>query len=106
MFSWIALEDVVRGMNFLIHHPILSGSVNLCAPSPVSNRAFTRTLAKLLKRPAFCHLPAWLLKLSLGEVADATLLGNYHVSCELLETSGFTFSYKALKKALEPILSS
>lgn len=106
MFSWIALADVIKAIDFLLHHTNAPSTINLCAPSPINNREFTHVLAQLLKRPAFCHLPACLLKLILGEVADAMLLGNYYVSSEVLRASGFSFSYPSLEKALEPILFS
>ena len=57
--SWIALEDVVNGLKFLIADGAVQGPVNFVAPNPVTNAEFTKTLGRVLSRPTFFPVPAF-----------------------------------------------
>lgn len=62
-FPWIALEDMVNGILFLLDHSECRGAFNFAAPKSIKQHKFNRTLAQLLKRPAFATIPKWLLHL-------------------------------------------
>lgn len=98
--SWISLEDLVA----LIHHCIvderLSGPVNAVAPAPVTNRDFTRTLARVVRRPAVVPVPAFALRAAVGEMADALLLSSTRVCSTKLGDAGFEFRDADLETAL------
>lgn len=98
--SWISLGDAVRALRHCVDNPGLRGPVNLTAPQPVTNREFTRTLGRVLRRPAFLPAPAFALRLVLGEMADALLLGGQRVLPKALEGSGFRFAHEGLEAAL------
>jgi uncharacterized protein (TIGR01777 family) len=100
--SWISLTDEVRAIRFALDHDELSGPVNLTAPEPVTNRAFTTALAKSLHRPALLTLPAPLLQVGLGEVA-VELLGSTRAVPARLTQAGFTFRHPDLGSALAAI---
>ena len=102
--SWITLEDEVAALVHLLESDGVSGPVNLAAPNPVTNREFTRTLASVLGRPAILPVPAFMLRLVLGEMADALLLSSTRMSCEKLEQSGFSFEQAELEGALRSVL--
>jgi uncharacterized protein (TIGR01777 family) len=102
--SWISLDDAVRAMLFAIDTPTLQGPVNLTAPNPVTNRDFTRTLARQLKRPAVAPVPAFALRLALGQMADEALLASARVFPGKLLTAGFRFQYPVLEQAMEAAL--
>ncbi len=102
--SWIALEDVVRGLLFVIRDPSLSGPVNFVAPNPVRNVEFTKTLGSVLSRPTIFPVPAFAARLAFGEMADGLLLSSARVEPKKLLASGFKFGYPTLKPALEEIL--
>jgi uncharacterized protein (TIGR01777 family) len=70
--SWIALDDTVRALRFFIETATVSGALNVVAPEPVQNAEFTRTLARVLKRPAILPLPSTVLELVFGTMADHT----------------------------------
>ena len=72
--SWIAIEDVVGIIRHAIANEQVSGPVNVVAPNPVRNEEFTRLLAGMLHRPAIFPAPAFVLRLAMGEMADAVLL--------------------------------
>jgi NAD dependent epimerase/dehydratase family enzyme len=74
------------------------------APEPVTNRAFTKTLGRVLGRPTLIPAPAFALRLALGEMADATLLASTRVRPVRLRESGYTFRFPVLEGALRHAL--
>lgn len=104
--SWIAIDDVCG----LIHHAVcddrLVGPVNAVAPNPVSNREFTETLARVLRRPAFFPVPAAAAKLLLGELAQELLLASLRVSAHKALGAGYVFQYSDLEPALRYLLGA
>jgi uncharacterized protein (TIGR01777 family) len=103
-FSWIAIDDLLRVFGWVLAERPIFGPVNATAPGPVSNAAFTRTLARVLGRPAPFAVPAWVLRLALGEMAEETLLTGTRAHPARLLASGFTFDYPQLEPALRHIL--
>ncbi|MCB0280619.1 MAG: TIGR01777 family oxidoreductase, partial [Calditrichaeota bacterium] len=71
--SWIDLEDLLSIYQFVLENDRIEGAVNASAPNPVTNSEFTTSLAKLLRRPAFFHLPAWLLTFVFGDMAKEAM---------------------------------
>jgi hypothetical protein len=97
--SWIQLDDLVAAFDFLLNKPELSGVFNATAPMAVSNRQFTRLLAERLQRPALLPMPAFVLRLLFGEMADLLLFGQNIYPQRLLD-AGFHFQYSQLRSAL------
>ncbi|HHF4138282.1 TPA: TIGR01777 family oxidoreductase [Haemophilus influenzae] len=104
-FPWIALEDMVNGILFLLDHSECRGAFNFTAPNPIKQHKFNRTLARILKRPAFATIPKWLLHFMLGERANL-LLESQNVVPEKLLNAGFKFQYSDCKNYLEEILKN
>jgi len=104
--SWIALTEILPAMLHVLEHEELSGPVNFTAPGAVSNAAFTRILARVLRRPAVAHVPAPLLRIALGEMADELLLSGQRVFPAKLIASGYSFQHPALAQALATVLST
>ena len=102
--SWIALEDVVNGLKFLIADKGVQGAVNFVAPNPVTNAEFTKTLGRVLSRPTLFPVPAFGARLAFGELADALLLSSQRVEPGVLEDKGFLFSWPTLEPALRHLL--
>jgi uncharacterized protein (TIGR01777 family) len=102
--SWIALEDVVRGLDYVIERTSIKGAVNFVAPYPVTNAEFTRVLGRALSRPAFLPVPAFAARLAFGEMADELLLSSAKVQPKVLREHGFEFEYTTLQDALQEIL--
>ncbi|MGI8662413.1 MAG: TIGR01777 family oxidoreductase [Acidimicrobiales bacterium] len=92
-WSWISLTDEVAAIRFLLDHEV-EGPVNLTAPEPVTNAAFTKALGSLLHRPTFLAVPAFGPRLLLGrEMADELLFASQRVLPTVLEREGFRFSH-------------
>ncbi len=100
---WVHLDDLVQLILYAVRTPGLRGPVNAVAPNPVTNRDFTAILAKVLHRPAIFPVPAFGLRLAVGEFADI-LLASQRVVPRAAEQAGFTFRYPELQPALEAIL--
>lgn len=104
--SWVALEDVVSGLKFLLGDSSVHGPVNFVAPNPVTNAEFTRTLGRVLSRPTFFPIPAFGARLAFGEMADALLLSSQRVEPAVLEDNGFPFYWPTLEPALRHLLTT
>jgi hypothetical protein len=102
--SWIALGDLVRAIGQVLDDDQLSGPVNLVAPSPATNREFTKTLGKVLSRPTLFPMPAFAARLAFGEMADELLLSGTRVAPTALKRSSFRFDHAELESALRHLL--
>ncbi|MBI4323331.1 MAG: TIGR01777 family protein [Candidatus Omnitrophica bacterium] len=102
--SWIALDDLLEAITFALAAPNLRGPVNAVAPTPVTNRAFTKTLGRLLGRPTLCPVPAFAARLVFGEMAQELLLASARVMPAALLASGFAFRYPDLDGALRHLV--
>ncbi len=99
--SWIHIDDLVSAIIFLINNQELSGPFNLTAPSPVTNREFSKQLAYALHRPCFLRLPAMIVKLMFGEMGEALLLNGQNVVPDKLIKAGYKFIFPNLTEALK-----
>ena len=102
--SWIALDDMLSGMEFILATEAIHGPVNFTAPCPVTNREFTHTLAKTLGRFVGPPVPTFALKTLFGEMADAALLASLRVEPQVLLNHGYRFRYPDLRSALGHVL--
>ena len=103
--SWVHRNDLIRMIEHLLDSPGSSGAYNGTAPHPVTNREFTRTLAKVLKRPALLPVPATVLKVALGELSVLLLGGQRVVPKRFLEER-FQFEVDTLEQALTDVLAT
>ena len=99
-WSWIALDDAAGAILHALTTDALCGVVNAVAPNPVTNAQFTKTLGRALSRPTIVRMPAFLLRLALGEMADELLLASTRVEPKRLRDSGYQFHYASLEEAL------
>lgn len=103
--SWIHRQDWINIALAMMADSTMRGAYNATAPNPVTNAEFTRILAQCLKRPALLPVPAWLLKILLGEMSQL-VLGSQRVLPERLLAQGFTFQYADLAAALNEALKN
>ncbi len=102
--SWIHIKDELEAIGYAIEHDEIEGPLNLTAPNPVTNEEFSRTLARVLRRPAFFRVPGFVLQLLLGEMAETLLLKGQRVLPKTLEQSGYQFSFSDLSGAFADLL--
>jgi len=103
MISWIHLDDLVRACAFLIDHTELKGSINFTSPEPITNLEQTKAMGRILDRPAFFDLPAWLVKLIFGE-GSIVMLDSKEVYPRILQEAGFEFYFPTFDSAMEEIV--
>lgn len=103
--SWIHLTDLVRLICFSLEI-VVDGPLNGTAPHPLTNREFTRVLADVLYRPSFATVPATMLRLMYGEMAQSLLLEGQNVIPEKAVQEGFEFTFPTLQEALTDLLGS
>lgn len=96
---WISIDDAVAAIAFCMDHASVHGPVNLVSPKSVTNKRFTEELANAVLRPAILHVPAFALRLAMGDGADALLQGA-DVKPKVLIGEGFEFRYPDLNLAL------
>jgi len=104
--SWVDRDDVLRMIEWAIDQQSATGIYNVTAPTPATNREFTRALGRALHRPAFMPMPAFALRIALGEMADEILLGGQRVVPARAAAEGFSFAYPELDAALRHAVSS
>lgn len=100
---WIHVDDVVALLRRAGETTTLSGPVNAVAPSPATNAEFTKTLARVLHRPAFLPAPSFALHLALGELAEV-ILSSQRVIPEKALAAGHSFLHPNLDEALADLV--
>ncbi len=123
-WSWIHIEDFVTAVHHILESPRaesaapdmimerrasppghpLTGPINMVSPNPVTNAEFTKTLSRILKRPAILPVPAFAARLAFGGLADEAVLASARVQPKKLLESGFQFKFPDLESTLKNLL--
>jgi NAD dependent epimerase/dehydratase family enzyme len=99
--SWVSLADYLGVVGFLLGADDVSGPVNVAGPQPVTMAELTDTLLKVLGRPRLApRVPAFALRLALGEFADEGVLSGQRVVPRVLEAAGYRFAHPTVEAAL------
>ena len=99
-FSWISLDDLLAAIVFAARAQDLAGPVNAVAPEALAQREFARVLGRVVRRPSFAPLPAFVVKILFGEMGERALLEGAFVRPRALGEAGFRFAYPNLEDAL------
>jgi hypothetical protein len=99
---WIHIADYISALRFLLDHETARGNFNLSAPQPTTNADFLRALARVLRRPYWFHVPAFLMRLALGEMSTMVLDGRPTLPKRLQE-EGYQFKFPDLQAALRDL---
>jgi uncharacterized protein len=103
-YSWIHIDDICGIVQRALEDEEMQGIYNAVAPNPVSNKEFTRTLARAMGRPyLLLPAPSFVLRLILGEMSSVVLDGSI-VSSAKIEQQGYVFQFPELKVALNDLL--
>ncbi|MFY2562512.1 TIGR01777 family oxidoreductase [Corallococcus terminator] len=102
--SWIHREDAQAMVRYVLEHATVDGPVNATAPEPVPNAVFAKAIGHALGRPSVVHIPAFVVKAALGEMAKVVLEGQRVLPARVQE-AGFTFRFPELEGALRNLLS-
>ena len=100
---WIHIADEIAAIRFLLTHEEAEGPFNLTAPHPPTNAVFSKVLGRVMRRPAWVRVPAFAVRLVLGEMSTIVLRGQ-RAEPERLLSLGYRFKYPALETALKSLL--
>ncbi len=98
--SWISIRDLVQIIDFIISREYIKGPVNVVSPIQTTNGELTKALGRALHRPALLRIPAFLVQLLYGEMAEEMLLSSTRVTPKVLMESGYQFSDQSLDAVL------
>lgn len=99
-FPWIDIDDLIKAMVFIMEHDTISGPVHMVAPQAVNQKEFAKTLAKVLRRPCWLRLPAFIIKMLFGQMGQELLLQGATLKPSQLLEAGFEFSAPTLEQSL------
>jgi hypothetical protein len=102
--SWIALEDAIAVVRFVLEKNEISGPVNVASPSPVTNREFTKALGRVLRRPTILPMPRFAARAAFGQMADELLLSSARAVPATLQSHGLCFQFPDLEGTLIHLL--
>lgn len=105
MMSWVHIDDLCDMFLFLLEHEQCHGIYNGVAPLPVEHYTFMKALGRAMRRPLWMWVPAFALRLALGEMAD-TVLGSQFVSNEKIQHAGFRFKHETVYQALSALIQN
>ena len=103
VMSWIHVEDLVKAISEFATNDKYSGTYNMVAPNPVTNKEFSTALGKALGRPSFMPAPSFMLKLVFGEMSTI-ILDSQKVDCANLKRDGFEFDHPEVGEALKHLV--
>ncbi len=103
-FPWIHIDDEVGALRFLIENEEARGVYNLAGPELHDNGSFSRTIGRVMNRPAFLPAPAFAMRIAFGEMADVLLYGQQAVPDRLLDL-GYDFRFRTAEAALRDLLA-
>jgi uncharacterized protein (TIGR01777 family) len=102
--SWIHMEDLVEMFRLALTNSSASGVYNAVAPEPICHREMMKLIANKMKRPLiFPPIPAWFLKVILGEMATLVTGGNFVSSEKIQKELSFTFKYSSFAEAIKKL---
>jgi len=102
--SWIGIDDTLSAFYWAMMNEAISGPINIASPESVPYQEFSKTLARVLTRPAITPLPSPFIKLAFGQMGVEGLLFNSKARPDRLLKAGFTFRHSKLEKVLRHVL--
>lgn len=102
--SWIHCEDEVGIILWALDNESVSGTLNATAPEPVTNRQFSKSLGRILGRPALLPIPGFVLDLKFGPELGRVLRGGQRVIPQRTQELGYEFRHPRLDEALRDLL--
>ena len=102
--SWIHIDDMVSAIRFCLEDERIRGPVNMTAPEPATHRALADAVARRKLTLLKLGMPAPVMRLVLGEMADELLLTGQRVLPKALTSSGFTYRYPDIDSAVGALI--
>ncbi len=104
IFPWIHIDDMVGILLYTLDNAETEGKYNAVAPNAVTNREFTESFSKYLKRPIIWSVPEWLVKRVVGEERSSILLRGQLVKPRRTIEAGYVFKYPDIDTAMADLV--
>lgn len=101
-FPWIHMDDLIGAIRLLLKDHEIQGPLNFCSPEQVQQHEFAAALGKALKRPSFMRVPAFAIRMLMGELGKS-LLQSQRAAPEKLLEAGFSFAHPRIQEALQDL---
>ncbi len=98
--SWIHRDDWIGLVEWALTHDDVKGALNAVAPAPVTNTDFSKALGQALHRPSLFPVPAFVLRLMFGELADGAVLASQKVTPQVALAGGYPFKYSDIRTGM------
>ena len=98
-FPWIHVGDAAGALIFLLDSESASGPVNVVAPEKHTNKTFTKTFGRVIKRPTVFPIPSFAMSALYGEMGSTVTQGSNPDPAKL-EGLGYRFNHPGLEGAL------
>lgn len=98
IMSWVDLDDAVEVLWHCMQTEKISGPVNVVSPNPVTNKEFTKALARAVGLPAFIPVPEFIVKTVFGEMGEVLMLSS--IKCTSSKLNEFEFKYPTIRESL------
>jgi uncharacterized protein len=98
-FPWIHVGDAAGALIFLLDTDAARGPVNVVAPEKHTNKTFTKTFGKVIRRPTVFPIPALAMKALYGEMGSTVTEGSNPDPAKLVEL-GYRYNHPGLEDAL------
>jgi len=102
--SWVHIDDVIGSFDYFIKNKNLNGIFNITSPNPVRVGEFYKKMGNVLKRPCFFHIPDFLIKILMREMAKNLILVNQRIIPERLVEAGYNFKFENIDDTLRDLL--
>ena len=104
MFAWIHVDDMTDIILFVLDNPQTEGLYNAVSPGIVTNREFTESFAKYLRRPILWNIPEWLVKRAIGAERSSIMLKGQLVRSRRTIEAGYKFQYDNIDDAMQDLV--
>jgi uncharacterized protein len=104
--SWIARDELASIINFILTNATITGAVNPVSPHPLRNAEFAATFSRALGSKPGVPVPAFLLRLMVGEMAEALILASRRIEPRKLLDAGYAFRFPTLEEAVHHEMKS
>lgn len=104
VFPWIHVDDMVGIILHVLDNPQANGRYNAVSPGIVTNREFTQSFSKYLRRPILWSVPEWLVKTIIGTERSSILLKGQLVRPRRTIEAGYTFAYPEIDGAMQDLV--
>ena len=98
--SWVSRDELASIVQHVLVTDTLVGPVNPVSPHPVRNADMAATLSRALGQKPGLPMPAFLLRLLIGEMAQALILASRRLEPRKLIATGYRFRFPELEAAL------